>query len=42
MMYATSEGFLLRFGLKGIQDLPKLSDFGEGDLEAKACAQLGT
>jgi segregation and condensation protein B len=33
MMYATSEGFLLRFGLKGLQDLPRLADFGEGDLE---------
>jgi segregation and condensation protein B len=41
MMYATSESFLLRFGLNGLQDLPKLSDFGEGDLEAKADAQLG-
>jgi segregation and condensation protein B len=41
MMYATSEGFLLRFGLKGLQDLPRLSDFGEGDMEAKAELLLG-
>jgi segregation and condensation protein B len=40
MMYATSEGFLLHFGLKGLQDLPRLADFGEGDLEAMAEAQM--
>jgi segregation and condensation protein B len=33
MMYATADGFLLRFGLKGLQDLPRLADFGEADLE---------
>jgi segregation and condensation protein B len=40
MMYATTTGFLLRFGLRGLEDLPKLSDFGEGSLEALAQAQL--
>jgi len=34
MMYATSDEFLLHFGLKGIQDLPRLADFGEADLES--------
>jgi len=42
MMYATTTGFLLHFGLKDIQDLPKLADFGESNLEALALAQLGT
>ena len=40
MMYATTTGFLLRFGLRDLHDLPKLSDFGEGGLEAQAIAQL--
>ena len=42
MMYATTTGFLLHFGLKDIQDLPKLADFGESNLEALALAQLET
>ncbi|MDR1841898.1 MAG: SMC-Scp complex subunit ScpB [Holophagales bacterium] len=42
MMYATAAGFLLHFGLKDIQDLPKLADFGEGNLEALALSQLET
>jgi segregation and condensation protein B len=40
MMYATTTGFLLRFGLKGLEDLPKLSDFGECSLEAQAETHL--
>ncbi|MCL1893681.1 MAG: SMC-Scp complex subunit ScpB [Holophagaceae bacterium] len=40
MMYATTVGFLLRFGLRDIQDLPKLADFGESTLEAQALAQI--
>ncbi len=40
MMYATSQKFLLHFGLKSLQDLPRLADFGEGKLEADALAQL--
>jgi segregation and condensation protein B len=42
MMYATSDGFLLRFGLRGLQDLPRLSDFGEGGIEAEAEARLAS
>ena len=42
MMYATTTGFLLHFGLKDIQDLPKLADFGESNLEALALAHLET
>lgn len=40
MTYATTQKFLLHFGLKSLQDLPKLADFGEGNLEAQALAQL--
>ena len=40
MMYATTLKFLLHFGLKGLEDLPQLGDFGEGNLEALALAQL--
>jgi segregation and condensation protein B len=40
MMYATSLKFLLHFGLKTLADLPRLADFGEGNLEALALAQL--
>ena len=40
MMYATTQGFLLHFGLKSLFDLPRLADFGEGHLEAQALAQL--
>jgi len=40
MMYATTQKFLLHFGLKSLQDLPRLADFGEGNLEARALAQL--
>ncbi len=40
MMYATTQGFLLHFGLKSIFDLPRLADFGEGHLEAQALSQL--
>jgi len=40
MMYVTSTAFLLHFGLKNLQDLPKLSDFGDNNLEAQALAQL--
>jgi hypothetical protein len=32
--------FLLHFGLKSLNDLPRLADFGEGNLEAQALAQL--
>jgi len=42
MMYVTSTAFLLHFGLRNIQDLPKLSDFGDNYLEAQALAQLET
>jgi len=41
MMYATTTNFLLRFGLRDLLDLPKLTDFGEGVLEARALSQLG-
>lgn len=40
MMYATTQAFLLHFGLHSLNDLPQLGDFGEGALEAKALAQL--
>jgi segregation and condensation protein B len=40
MMYATSLRFLLHFGLKTLADLPRLADFGEGNLEALALARL--
>jgi len=40
MTYATTQKFLLHFGLKSLLDLPKLADFGEGNLEAQALAQL--
>lgn len=40
MMYATTQNFLVHFGLKGLHDLPRLADFGEGTLEATALAQL--
>jgi segregation and condensation protein B len=40
MMYATTQGFLLHFGLKSMFDLPRLGDFGEGHLEAQALASL--
>ena len=40
MMYATSLKFLLHFGLKSLADLPRLGDFGEGNLEALALARL--
>lgn len=40
MTYATTQNFLLHFGLKSLNDLPRLADFGEGSLEAQALAQL--
>ncbi len=40
MLYATGQKFLLHFGLKSLQDLPRLADFGEGKLETDALAQL--
>ena len=40
MTYATTQAFLLHFGLKGLHDLPLLADFGEGRLEAEALAAL--
>jgi len=40
MMYATTQNFLVHFGLKSLHDLPRLADFGEGTLEATALAQL--
>lgn len=40
MTYATTQKFLLHFGLNGLNDLPRLADFGEGNLEAQALAQL--
>jgi len=40
MMYATTQKFLVHFGLNSLQDLPRLTDFGEGNLEAVALAQL--
>ncbi|MCE1230207.1 MAG: SMC-Scp complex subunit ScpB, partial [Firmicutes bacterium] len=40
MTYATTQAFLLHFGLKSLHDLPQLADFGEGRLEAEALAAL--
>ena len=40
MTYGTTRKFLLHFGLKSLEDLPQLADFGEGNLEAQALAQL--
>lgn len=40
MTYATTQKFLVHFGLRNLQDLPRLADFGEGNLEAQALAQL--
>lgn len=40
MTYATTQKFMLHFGLRSLQDLPRLADFGEGSLEAQALAQL--
>jgi segregation and condensation protein B len=40
MTYATTQKFLLHFGLNSLNDLPRLADFGEGNLEAQALAQL--
>ncbi|WP_243305274.1 SMC-Scp complex subunit ScpB [Geothrix oryzisoli] len=40
MTYATTQAFLLHFGLKSLHDLPRLDDFGEGRLEAQALAAL--
>lgn len=40
MMYATTQAFLLHFGLKSLHDLPQLGDFGEGRLETEALAAL--
>ena len=40
MTYATTQAFLLHFGLKSLHDLPRLADFGEGRLEAEALAAL--
>jgi segregation and condensation protein B len=40
MMYASTLKFLLHFGLKSLDDLPRLGDFGEGNLEALALARL--
>lgn len=40
MMYATTQGFLVHFGLRNLHDLPQLQDFGEGRLEAQALAAL--
>lgn len=40
MMYATTQGFLVHFGLRNLHDLPQLQDFGEGKLETQALAAL--
>lgn len=40
MMYATTLKFLVHFGLKSLNDLPRLGDFGEANLEALALARL--
>ncbi|BDU78435.1 SMC-Scp complex subunit ScpB [Mesoterricola sediminis] len=40
MMYATTRKFLVHFGLNSLNDLPRLADFGEGNLEAQALARL--
>jgi segregation and condensation protein B len=40
MTYVTTQKFLLHFGLNSLNDLPRLADFGEGNLEVQALAQL--
>jgi segregation and condensation protein B len=40
MMYSTTQGFLVHFGLRNLHDLPQLADFGESKLEAQALAAL--
>jgi len=40
MMYATTQKFLVNFGLNSLVDLPQLSDFGEDNLEATALDQI--
>ena len=40
MTYATTQAFLLHFGLKSLHDLPQLADFGESRMEAEALAAL--
>ncbi|BDU74562.1 SMC-Scp complex subunit ScpB [Mesoterricola silvestris] len=40
MMWATTMKFLVHFGLRGLNDLPRLGDFGEANLEALALARL--
>lgn len=40
MMYATTQKFLVNFGLNSLVDLPQLSDFGEDNLETLANEQL--
>jgi len=40
MTYATTQKFLIHFGLNSLNDLPRLADFGEGALEAQALAVL--
>jgi segregation and condensation protein B len=40
MMYATTQKFLVHFGLKSLSDLPRLADFGDASLEIQALAQL--
>jgi len=40
MMYASTRKFLVHFGLNSLNDLPRLGDFGEANLEALALAQL--
>lgn len=40
MMYGTTRTFLLHFGLNSLHDLPRLADFGESNLEARALATL--
>lgn len=40
MMYSTSQKFLIHFGLRSLGDLPRLEDFGEGQLEKVALAKL--
>jgi segregation and condensation protein B len=40
MMYATTQKFLVHFGLNSLNDLPRLGDFGEANLEALALARL--
>lgn len=40
MMWATTMKFLVHFGLRSLNDLPRLGDFGEANLEALALARL--